>query len=220
MENNQAENRKTKHTMEMLMMVIALTLVTVIAASLLGVTDMFTREPIRQAQRAMLHRSLEQVLPAHVNSPIDDKLVWHVAGQNMPVYLARNAQGQATALAWETVAPDGYSGSIRILIGISTSGRIYAIRITDHRETPGLGDGIVRNKPWIDFFAGKTLGNARWMVKKDGGDFDQFTGATITPRAVVKAVKKGLKFFRNNRERLLEMAEHLDIHAEKEKLGS
>jgi len=220
MENNQGENRKAKRTMEMLMMVIALTLVTVIAASLLGVTDMFTREPIRQAQRAMLHRSLEQVLPAHVNSPIDDKLVWDAAGKNMPVYLARDVQRRVTALAWEVVAPDGYSGSIRILIGISPSGGIHAIRITDHRETPGLGDGIIHNKPWLDFFVGKTLDNTRWAVKKDGGDFDQFTGATITPRAVVKAVRKGLEFFKANKTKLLKMAAHLDIQSKKGKLPS
>jgi len=211
-------SNQDKKNKEMLMMVIAITLVTVIAAALLGVTDVFTREPIREAQRAMLMRSLMQVLPEHANNPIDDKLLLHTAEQNTTVYLARDAGGQATALAWEVVAPDGYSGSIRILIGISPSGEIHAIRITDHRETPGLGDGIVRNKPWIDFFSGKTLENTRWAVKKDGGDFDQFTGATITPRAVVKAVRKGLQFFTANREKLLEMATHLDIQTEKRKL--
>jgi len=208
-------NKKNK---EMLMMVVALTLVTVIAAALLGVTDVFTREPIIAAQRAMLHRSLEQVLPKHANNPIDDKLVLYSAEQNTTVYLARAAGGQVTALAWEVIAPDGYSGSIRILMGVLPTGAIYAVRVTDHHETPGLGDGIVRNKPWIDFFSDKTLTNVRWAVKKDGGDFDQFTGATITPRAVVKAVKKGLQFFAANREKLLEMAKHLDIHTGKEKL--
>jgi len=210
------ENKKNK---EMLMMVVAITLVTVIAATLLGVTDLFTREPIRAAQRAMLMQSLMQVLPKHANNPIDDKLILHQNGNNIPVYLARDARGHVTALAWEVIAPDGYSGSIRILIGMLPTGEIHAVRVTDHRETPGLGDGIVRNKPWIDFFAGKTLDNARWSVKKDGGDFDQFTGATITPRAVVKAVKKGLQFFTANKDRLLEMATHLDIKTEKEKLG-
>lgn len=204
----------------MLMIVVALTLVTVIAATLLGTTDMFTREPIRQAQRAMLMRSLMQVLPAHANNPIDDKLELHTTGKNIPIYLARDARGRITALAWEVIAPDGYSGSIRILIGILPTGKIYAIRITDHRETPGLGDGIVRNKPWLDFFSGKKLTNTHWAVKKDGGDFDQFTGATITPRAVVKAVKKGLQFFANYQEKLLNMGKHLDIQYKKGKLGT
>ena len=213
-------NNRSRNSKEMLAIIVALTLVTVIAAALLGVTDVFTREPIIAAQRAMLHRSLEQVLPAHTNNPIDDKLIWKGKGRSFPVYLARDAQGKVVALAWEVIAPDGYSGSIRILIGVSPSGEIDAIRVTNHHETPGLGDGIVRNRPWIDFFSGKTLTNVRWAVKKDGGDFDQFTGATITPRAVVKAVKKGLQFFRTNREKLLQMAAHLDIQREKGKLAA
>jgi len=209
-------NKKSK---DMLMMVVALTLVTVIAASLLSVTDIYTREPIREAQRAMLYRGLEQVLPAHANNPIDDKLILHTNEKTIPVYLARDAKKHVTALAWEVIAPDGYSGSIRILVGILPDGHIHAVRITDHQETPGLGDGIVRNKAWIDFFADKTLDNTRWAVKKDGGDFDQFTGATITPRAVVKAVKKALEFFAVNRKKLLEIASHLDMQSKKEKLG-
>lgn len=202
----------------MLMMVVALTLTTVIAASLLGITDIFTRVPIIAAQRAMLHRSLKQVLPTHANNPIDDQLVLNTVQLHTPIYLARNAQRQVIALAWEVIAPDGYSGSIRILMGVLPTGEIYAVRVTDHHETPGLGDGIVRNKAWIDFFSGKTLNNTHWAVKKDGGDFDQFTGATITPRAVVKAIKKGLEFFAANKKKLFDMAQHLDKHAGKETL--
>jgi len=203
---------------DMLKMVVALTLTTVISALLLGTTDIFTRQPIIAAQRAMLHRSLEQVLPAHANNPLDDKLTLHTDTQQIPVYPARDAHGRIIALAWEVIAPDGYSGSIRILMGVLPNGEIYAVRVTDHHETPGLGDGIVRNKPWIDFFSGKTLGNVRWAVKKDGGDFDQFTGATITPRAVVKAVHKGLQFFNANREKILDMAKHLAMQTGKETL--
>jgi len=188
---------------EMVMMVVALTLVTVIAAALLGLTDKVTREPILQAQREMLHRSLQQVLPEHANSPLDETLKIKSDNGLRTVYVARDALGQVIAFAWEVIAPDGYSGSIRILMGVLPDGAIYAVRVTDHRETPGLGDGIVRNKAWIDFFSGKTSDNARWAVKKDGGDFDQFTGATITPRAVVKAVRKGLAFFAQNRALLL-----------------
>jgi len=213
-------NKQAKNIRGMVMMVIALTLVTVIAASLLGITDMFTRKPIRDAQLAMLHRSLKQVLPIHANNPISDKLTLHMDGRNIPVYLARDAGGHVTALAWEVVAPDGYSGAIRILMGVLPSGAIDAIRVTDQHETPGLGDGIVRNKPWINFFSGKTLDNTRWAVKKDGGDFDQFTGATITPRAVVKAVKKGMEFFKRNREKMLGMAARLDMQDKKRKMGS
>jgi len=192
----------------MLMMVVALTLVTVIAAALLGVTDVYTRGPILKAQREMLHRSLRQVLPEHVNSPMDDRMLIQADGRQVSVYLARDGQSHVIAFAWEVVAPDGYSGSIRILMGVTPDGDIYAIRVTDHRETPGLGDGIVRNKAWVNAFSGRALASARWAVKKDGGDFDQFTGATITPRAVVAAVKKGLEFFQANRTAMLAAAAH------------
>ncbi len=191
---------------DMVMMVVALTVVTVIAAALLGLTDKFTREPILAAQREMLHRSLGQVLPPHANSPLDETIDIKTATGTRTVYVARDAQNQLLGFAWEVIAPDGYSGSIRILMGVLPNGAVHAIRVTDHRETPGLGDGIVRNQPWLDFFSGKTTSNVRWAVKKDGGDFDQFTGATITPRAVVKAVHKGLDFFAAQHDALLAKA--------------
>ncbi len=184
-------------------MVIALVLVAVIAALLLGVTDMFTREPIAKAQKQALHRALVQVLPEHANDPQTDQRRIGEGDQYVVMYPARDATGRLIALAWEVVAPDGYSGSIRILIGLLPDGRIHAIRVTDHRETPGLGDGIVRNQAWLDSFRNRALDGTRWAVKKDGGDFDQFTGATITPRAVVKAVHRGLQFFSAHREQIM-----------------
>jgi len=190
----------------MVMMVVALTLVTAIAAALLGLTDRVTREPILEAQRAALQRSLGQVLPPHANVPMDDVVRLGAGGNDAPYYVARDVNGAVLALAWEVVAPDGYSGSIRILMGVLPDGTLHAVRITDHRETPGLGDGIVQNRGWLDFFAGKSLSGIRWAVKKDGGDFDQFTGATITPRAVVKAVHRGLEFFAAQRDALLARA--------------
>ncbi|MFC1567894.1 RnfABCDGE type electron transport complex subunit G [Pseudomonadota bacterium] len=190
---------------EQLKMVAALFLVAVIAALLLGLTDMVTRTPIAEAQKAALHKALGQVLPPHANDPLEDLITIKPVGSDEPkqFYPARNRQGEITGMAWEVIAPDGYSGTIRILMGLLPDGAIHAIRITSHRETPGLGDGIVHNSSWLNSFAGRTLDNVRWSVKKDGGEFDQFTGATITPRAVVKAVKQGLELFRNNRIALL-----------------
>lgn len=99
----------------------------------------------------------------------------------------------------ETIAPDGYSGNIRMLIGIDPNGKLTGVRILEHRETPGLGDTIDQyHSDYLDVFTGKSLGNpvsTRWAVKKDGGDFDQLTGATITPRAVVQAVKRALLYY-------------------------
>ena len=94
----------------------------------------------------------------------------------------------------ETMAPDGYSGAIQLLVGVDFAGTVLGVRVTEHHETPGLGDKIeLRISDWITHFAGKTIAgesDATWAVKKDGGQFDQFTGATITPRAVVNAVKR------------------------------
>ncbi len=180
-------------------MVIALFLVAAIAAILLALTDIVTREPIAAAQKAALHQALQQVLPEHGNDPQNDKIALAEADKRVDIYPARDSAGKITGLAWEVIAPDGYSGSIRILVGVRPDGRIFAIRITEHKETPGLGDGIVKNIVWLASFIDQTLTSKVWKVKKDGGDFDQFTGATITPRAVVKAVKRALEFFKQQK---------------------
>src|SRR5690606_7665772 len=102
---------------------------------------------------------------------------------------------------------DGYSGTIRLLVGIDAEGRLTGVRVLQHNETPGLGDKVeLRKDDWILGFDGLSLRNpvaSGWQVKKDGGDFDQFVGATITPRAVVAAVYNALQFFDLNRENLL-----------------
>lgn len=188
---------------EQIQMVVALVAVAVVAVLFLGLTDMVTREPIAAAQKEALHRALVQVLPEHGNDPLADAFEIEIQGSTERFFPGRDKTGSITSIAWETAAPDGYSGTIRILMGIYPDGSVHAIRVTDHRETPGLGDGITRNSDWINSFTGKRLETARWAVKKDGGDFDQFTGATITPRAVVKAVKKGLEMFKANRDKLL-----------------
>ncbi|HKI61491.1 MAG TPA: RnfABCDGE type electron transport complex subunit G [Mariprofundaceae bacterium] len=194
-----------KFDKDQLQMVLALFLVAVIAAVLLGVTDMFTREPIAMAQKAALHRALQQVLPVYANDPQSDEVdIGSGTEEAVHIYPGKDEKGKLTGIAWEVVAPDGYSGSIRILLGLHPDGSIEAIRVTDHRETPGLGDGIVKNIPWLASFVGKTLAGTRWAVKKDGGDFDQFTGATITPRAVVKAVRRGLEFYQARHQAILD----------------
>ena len=109
------------------------------------------------------------------------------------VYIARQDDKPVGAVL-EATAPDGYSGAIQLLVGADFNGTVLGTRVTEHHETPGLGDKIeLRLSDWITFFAGKKINGAndsQWAVKKDGGQFDQFTGATITPRAVVNAVKR------------------------------
>jgi len=181
-------------------MALALFVVGLVAASMLALVDQVTQEPIAAAQREALHKGLVQVLPEHQNDPLQDVFVYPLSDtEQLQVFPARDKRGRVIGYAWEQVAPDGYSGTIRILMGIRVAGEIVAIRITEHKETPGLGDGITKNTEWLNSFVRKTLNTSKWKVKKDGGDFDQFTGATITPRAVVKAVHNGLTMYKKSR---------------------
>lgn len=127
-----------------------------------------------------------------------------------PAYRARK-NGKATALVIEAVAPDGYAGKIRLLIALNPDGALIGVRVTQHKETPGLGDYIEPKKgkdkehPWITQFDGLTptaLDAREWKVKKDGGRFDSVAGATVTPRAVIKAVRKAAVYVVENHETL------------------
>jgi electron transport complex protein RnfG len=116
--------------------------------------------------------------------------------------------GKPVAVMMIVTAPDGYNGDIRLLAGIAASGTIFGVRIISHRETPGLGDPIdIEKSDWILGFNNKSLQNPDsdgWAVRKDGGQFDQFTGATISPRAVVRTVHSTLRYFEANRQMLFD----------------
>lgn len=118
--------------------------------------------------------------------------------------------GEPSAVVMEATAPDGYGGRIKLILGIRANGEIAGVRVISHRETPGLGDYIeIARSTWINVFSGKSLANTPdqdWKVKKDGGQFPYKTGATITPRAVVKAVHKALAYFSANKEKLFTLA--------------
>ncbi|MBK5914287.1 electron transport complex subunit RsxG [Rhodocyclus purpureus] len=153
--------------------------------------------------------SLGQVLPAdhYDNNPLADPLVLEDGeGHALTIYRARK-EGKVTGVAWE-IRGSGYAGEMKLMMGIDAEGRLLGVRVLAHKETPGLGDKIeVKKGDWILRFTGLSLGDPpaeRWKVKKDGGDFDQFAGATITPRGVVKAIRGGLDFFDANKTRLLE----------------
>jgi electron transport complex protein RnfG len=171
-----------------------------------------TRERISANERATLLRKLHQLIPQeqHDNVLLDDKLTiinTPLLGTLEPVtvYRARKA-GQPVALVITPVAPDGYSGIIKLLVGINVDGTLNGVRVVAHRETPGLGDAIdEKRSDWIHLFDNRSLQDPpldRWAVRKDGGDFDQLTGATITPRAVVKAVRQTLLYYRDNQDAL------------------
>lgn len=184
----------------------------VVGTGLVAVTYTGTRDIIAEAQRKALEASLNQLVPAdrYDNRVTEDRIevvapAWLGTDQPVTVYRARK-NGQPVALFATPVAPDGYSGPIQLLIGVYADGTLAGARVLAHKETPGLGDGIdEKRSPWILAFAGKSLENPRpdgWKVKKDGGAFDQFTGATVTPRAVVKATRKFLEYVQTHREQL------------------
>jgi electron transport complex protein RnfG len=123
---------------------------------------------------------------------------WLGVDAPQPVHRARKA-GAPVAVVLAAVAPDGYNGDIKLVVGITYEGDVSGVRVIAHRETPGLGDGIEEARSdWILQFKDRSLVSPPpegWKVKRDGGIFDQFTGATITPRAVVRAVHKCLQFY-------------------------
>lgn len=184
----------------------------VVGTGLVAVTYTSTRDIIAEAQRAALEASLNQLVPPdrYDNRITEDRIEmvapeWLGTGEPVTVYRARK-NGRPVALFATPVAPDGYSGPIQLLIGVYIDGTLAGVRVLSHKETPGLGDGIdEKRSPWILAFDGKSLDNPRpdgWKVKKDGGVFDQFTGATITPRAVVKATRKFLEYVRTHQAQL------------------
>ncbi|MDQ6988575.1 MAG: electron transport complex subunit RsxG [Mariprofundaceae bacterium] len=189
---------------------LALFFVALFSASLLALVNNITKEPIAQAERQALHQALAQVLPQHHNDALEDVFLLPLADKsNQQVFPAKDKQGKTLAFAWQQIAPDGYSGTIKILMGVNIRGEVVAIRITKHLETPGLGDAITKNQQWLNSFSHKTTSNTRWAVKKDGGDFDQFTGATITPRAVVQAVHEGLLLFQQYQQSMLKLSQKI-----------
>ena len=184
----------------------------VVGTGLVAVTHTATKDIIAEARRKALEANLNQLVPTdrYDNRITEDSIEviapeWLGTDQPVTVYRARK-NGQPVALFATPYAPDGYSGPIHLLIGVYADGTLAGARVLAHKETPGLGDGIEeRRSPWILAFTGKSLGNPepeRWKVKKDGGAFDQFTGATITPRAVVKATRKFLEYVQTHQAQL------------------
>jgi electron transport complex protein RnfG len=192
-----------------------LALFALLGTALVAAIQDSTAERIEANERAALLRQLNEIVPPELH---DNDLAGAVeeleaealdpAGRTT---IYRSLRDEATtALVFEVVAPDGYSGPIRLLVGVDAGGTLLGARVLAHQETPGLGDAIeARRSDWIRGFAGRSLGDPpapEWAVRRDGGAFDQFTGATVTPRAVVGAIKRTLIYFATHRERLLGVA--------------
>lgn len=190
----------------------ALGLVAVIGSALLTVVYHLTADRIADQERRVVQQQLSQILPPgrYDNELQDDHISFHdeahfPKGQTVTAYRAR-ATGKPVALIFRFRAVNGYNGDIHLLAGIYGDGTLAGVRVISHRETPGLGDGIEKEKSdWVLDFGGKSLarpGQAGWAVRRDGGEFDQFTGATITPRAIVEAVHAALEYFNKHQAEL------------------
>ena len=185
---------------------LVLTLIAAGAGLLLSLVEAVTREPIAEQRRLETLRALKAVLPPIDNAPDADTAELTVGqdkkGRDVTRTFYRGRKGEElVGIAFTVVAPDGYSGNITVMVGIRPDGTVTGIEILNHAETPGLGSKI--EEPWFkEQFEGRSLQSADWRVKKDGGDFDQITGATISPRAVVGALRKGLEFYTEHRRQI------------------
>jgi electron transport complex protein RnfG len=197
----------------------ALGLVALAGTALLTGVDWLTVDRIAEQERRVVLEQLGQMIPEQIdNSLLDDRITlmdehFFPKGQQVTVWRARN-QGKPLAAILKFDAVNGYNGNITLLAGINLDGSLRGVRVISHKETPGLGDAIeIEKSPWVLDFSGKSLTNpemVKWKVKREGGEFDQFTGATITPRAVVDAVRLALEYFNGHRQKLFETPSEAD----------
>jgi electron transport complex protein RnfG len=181
---------------------------------LVGLVEGVSRERITANEQAWIRQRLDAlVAPAtHDNDLLKDSIAVTApdllgSAQPVRIYRARRAGAPAAAVI-RPIAPDGYRGPIELLVAIGQDGRLIGVQVIRHDETPGLGDAFEsRDVHWLDRFRGRSLTDPppqRWTVRRDGGDFDAFTGATITPRAIVKAVRNALEYYQRNSQRIFD----------------
>ena len=208
------------HSVAMKKAGLSLALFAFISVFFVAITDKLTANKIAENQKAMLLKALNEIIPqdSYDNDLLNNKIILKKADtgfiNDTPVYLATQSNQPTTAI-FEVTTNNGYSGAITLLVGVNaTDNTITGVRVVKHKETPGLGDKMEIAKtpasktPWVFDFNDKSLSNPkleRWLVKKDGGDFDQFTGATITPRAIVNAVKSTLLYAEENMDNLFSL---------------
>ena len=186
----------------------------VVGTSFVALTEHNTRQTIVQNERRVLLRNLQALLPAEKldNDIVTDTLLIPAASllgtENESLVYRARMRGDPVAAIFNSIAPNGYSGKIHLLVGVYFDGSIAGVRALKHAETPGLGDALeIQKSRWILDFDGKSLNNpsaGKWLVKRDGGVFDQFTGATISPRAVVQAVKNTLLYYQQNTDTIFD----------------
>lgn len=191
---------------------LVLTIAGLLATLLVAGTHLITGPAIAQQEQRQLLRIFREILPQDVlqhsnNDGLNLNCHWYqnelLANKPQKIYFS-NMANQSQVSIYNAIAADGYNGDIKLVVAVSEQGKVLGTRVLMHNETPGLGDKIERRKSkWIDAFVNSSLDNKRWDVKKQGGDFDAFTGATITPRAVIKAVQKVLQVHRQDRQKII-----------------
>ena len=197
-----------KPVLKLVLLAAALTAIVALVASV-------THERIQHNEQAWISQRLDAlVAPAtHDNDLLTDSIAViapDLLGSSQPVriYRARRA-GAPVAAVIRAIAPDGYRGPIELLVAIGQDSRLIGVQVIRHDETPGLGDAFEsRDVHWLDHFRGRSLTDPpppRWTVRRDGGDFDAFTGATITPRAIVKAVRNALDYYQRNSKQIFDL---------------
>lgn len=202
---------------KMLKSSVMLMIYAIIGTGLVAGTYIATKEKIAENEKKALLESIGKIIDSEAyNNPIDKDFykVKDAKGlgtdSEVTIYRARK-DGANIAAVIKTEAPGGYAGAIKVLVGINADQTLAGVRVLSHNETPGLGTFIEENKTykkdtiWIKEFKDKSLKNPapeKWAVKKDGGEFDEFSGATITPRAVVGCIKQTLIYFQKNQEKI------------------
>lgn len=202
-----------KHAVKTAWVMVAFTVVSTLGLAIVHHT---TKAPISKAEAAVRMSLFGQILPTDLydNDLLQDAIKQPAGGDlgNRDATMIHRARLKSApaAVILEATAPDGYSGDIKLLVAIKATGEIVGVRVLDHKETPGLGDYIdIAHSDWIKNFDAQSLAKTNddaWLVKKDGGQFDFTTGATITPRAVIKQVHKVLKFYQAHQQAIFATA--------------
>lgn len=218
--NNTSQHDKSEKTKpSMLTMAISkntkiLALFAITCTLAVSLVNELTKEIIKTQEHQYLLKTLNTIIaPERYNNDIANDCIAINApelglSKDNLAYIARQ-DGNVVAIAMTSTAPEGYNGNIDFILAINIDGSVSGVRVLKHQETPGLGDKIEAKKSdWITRFTGKSMRSetdSRWAVKKDNGVFDQFTGATITPRALIKGIKSTLVYFNNNKQQLLSL---------------
>lgn len=201
-----------------------LSIIAAVCTALVAMTYQLTHERITINEQAWLEQSLQPALSGlFFDSGVSESLLTIPAPHELPgsqdaiVYRVYSGETPVAAL-FVVSARDGYAGAIRLLVGVDISGAVTGVHVLAHRETPGLGDRVETGKSdWVSQFEKRSLQNPvadRWKIKRDGGDFDQLSGASVTPRAIVKSVKETLQYFDANAVAIFAAAADTDSEAD------